>query len=149
MSASSDWAVEAHGLVKTFDSNRAVDGVGLKVRTGSIYGVPEPNGAGKATAINMHATLLCPEAGTATTFGHDVRKEARIVRKLIGAMAQLRPSTDDSAHPRISWSLGDYWAPADLPGRAHHGSRPERTRRHYGGGISNGELVGAREALDL
>ena len=30
----SDWAVEAHGLVKTFGDNRAVDGIDLSVRTG-------------------------------------------------------------------------------------------------------------------
>ncbi|BCG59752.1 hypothetical protein PUR_31770 [Paenibacillus sp. URB8-2] len=78
------WAIEAHGLVKTFGENRAVDGVNLKVGTGTIYGVLGPNGAGKTTTIRMLATLLRPDAGSASIFGHDVVKEPQIVRQLIG-----------------------------------------------------------------
>ena len=83
-----DWAIEAHGLVKTFGDNRAVDGVDLLVRPGTVYGVLGPNGAGKTTTISMLATLLKPDAGTATVFGHDVMKEAQIVRQLIGVTGQ-------------------------------------------------------------
>lgn len=57
------------GLVKTFGDNRAVDGVDLKVRAGSIYGVLGPNGAGKTTTIRMLATLLRPDAGEARILG--------------------------------------------------------------------------------
>jgi ABC-2 type transport system ATP-binding protein len=83
-----DWAVEAHGLVKTFGSNRAVDGVDLFVRTGSVYGLLGPNGAGKTTTIRMLATLLRPDGGSARIFGHDVAREAHIVRQLIGVTGQ-------------------------------------------------------------
>lgn len=83
-----DWAIEAHGLVKTFGDNRAVDGVDLAVRTGTVYGVLGPNGAGKTTAIRMLATLLRPDAGTATIFGHDVATEKHRVRQLIGVTGQ-------------------------------------------------------------
>jgi ABC-2 type transport system ATP-binding protein len=51
VTSSSDWAIEAHGLLKTFGSNRAVDGVDLSVRVGTIAGVPGPNGAGKTTSM--------------------------------------------------------------------------------------------------
>ncbi|MEI9906995.1 MAG: ATP-binding cassette domain-containing protein [Actinomycetota bacterium] len=81
-------AVEAHGLVKVFGENRAVDGVDLQVPTGSIYGVLGPNGAGKSTVINMLATLMKPDGGSATIFGHDVLDEAQIVRQLIGVTGQ-------------------------------------------------------------
>jgi ABC-2 type transport system ATP-binding protein len=84
-----EWAVEAHGLVKTFGSNRAVDGVDLSVRAGTVYGVLGPNGAGKSTVISMLATLMKADAGTAKIFGHDVAKEAQIVRQLIGVTAQF------------------------------------------------------------
>jgi ABC-2 type transport system ATP-binding protein len=83
-----DWAVEAHGLVKVFGDNRAVDGVDLKVQAGTIYGVLGPNGAGKTTTIRMLATLLRPDAGSARIFGHDVMKEPQIVRQLIGVTGQ-------------------------------------------------------------
>lgn len=90
-----DLAVEASGLVKTFGDNRAVDGVDLNVRAGSIYGVLGPNGAGKTTTIRMLATLLRQDAGTASIFGHDVLKEAQIVRQLIGVTGQYA-SVDES-----------------------------------------------------
>ncbi|MCX7521772.1 ATP-binding cassette domain-containing protein [Microbacterium sp. STN6] len=89
MSNSTDWAVEAHGLVKTFGGNRAVDGVDLSVRTGTVYGVLGPNGAGKTTTISMLATLLRPDAGSAQIFGHDVVAQAQIVRQLLGVTAQF------------------------------------------------------------
>lgn len=90
-----DWAVEAHGLVKVFGENRAVDGVNLKVRAGTIYGVLGPNGAGKTTTIRMLATLLRPDSGSARIFGHDVVKESQIVRQLIGVTGQYA-SVDES-----------------------------------------------------
>lgn len=83
-----DLAIEAHGLVKVFGDVRAVDGVDLIVPTGSIYGVLGPNGAGKTTTINVLATLLKADAGSAKVFGHDVEKESHIVRQLIGVTGQ-------------------------------------------------------------
>ena len=83
-----DWAVEAHGLVKDFGGNRAVDHIDLSVQIGSVYGVLGPNGAGKTTAIRMLATLLRPDGGSARIFGHDVVREAHIVRQLIGVTGQ-------------------------------------------------------------
>ncbi|RTE02572.1 ATP-binding cassette domain-containing protein [Paenibacillus whitsoniae] len=90
-----DLAVEARGLVKVFGDNRAVDGVDLNVRAGSIYGVLGPNGAGKTTTIRMLATLLRPDSGSARIFGHDVVKESQIVRQLIGVTGQYA-SVDES-----------------------------------------------------
>ena len=84
-----DWAIEATGLVKTFGANRAVDGVDLRVQTGTVYGVLGPNGAGKSTTISMLATLMRPDGGEARIFGHDVVKEAQVVRQLIGVTAQF------------------------------------------------------------
>ena len=57
-------AIEATGLVKSFGDTRAVDGVDLSVRRGSVYGVLGPNGAGKTTLIRMLATIIRPDAGT-------------------------------------------------------------------------------------
>jgi len=85
---SSPWAIEARGLVKTFGATRAVDGVDLQVRTGTVYGVLGPNGAGKTTVIRMLATLLRPDGGSATVFGHDVATDQHRVRQLIGVTGQ-------------------------------------------------------------
>ncbi|MFC8597104.1 ATP-binding cassette domain-containing protein [Isoptericola sp. NPDC057191] len=81
-------AIEAEGLVKIFGDNRAVDGVDLRVATGTVYGVLGPNGAGKTTTIRMLATLLRPDAGRASVFGHDVAREPFVVRQLIGVTGQ-------------------------------------------------------------
>lgn len=81
-------AIEARGLVKTFGDNRAVDGVDLLVPQGSIYGVLGPNGAGKSTVINMLATLMKADSGSAKIFGYDVAKNPQIVRQLIGVTGQ-------------------------------------------------------------
>ncbi|QZN85880.1 ATP-binding cassette domain-containing protein [Cellulomonas sp. C5510] len=89
------WAVEAHGLVKTFGDNRAVDGIDLRIRTGAVYGFLGPNGAGKTTTIRMLATLLRPDGGRATVFGRDVAREPQAVRSLIGVTGQYA-SVDES-----------------------------------------------------
>ncbi|MEZ5102193.1 MAG: ATP-binding cassette domain-containing protein [Thermoleophilia bacterium] len=82
-------AIEADGLGKAFGKVRAVDGVDLAVRAGSVYGVLGPNGAGKTTTIRMLATLIRPDAGTARVFGHDVVREADAVRSRVSLTGQL------------------------------------------------------------
>jgi ABC-2 type transport system ATP-binding protein len=81
-------AIEARGLVKVFGDNRAVDGVDLSIPSGCIYALLGPNGAGKTTIINMLNTLLKPDGGNAKVFGHDVVKEAQVVRQLISLTGQ-------------------------------------------------------------
>jgi len=88
-------AIEASGLVKSFGTTRAVDGVDLRVDRGSVYGVLGPNGAGKTTTIRMLATLLRPDAGTARVLGHDVVAQADAVRELVSLTGQLASVDDD------------------------------------------------------
>ena len=81
-------AVQATGLVKTFGSFRAVDGIDLEVRRGEIFGVLGPNGAGKTTMLSMLATLLGIDEGEAAIFGVDVRREPHRIRQLLGVTGQ-------------------------------------------------------------
>ena len=62
-------AIETRGLAKAFGTTRALDGIDLTVREGSVYGLLGPNGAGKTTTIRILATLLRPDAGSATVTG--------------------------------------------------------------------------------
>ncbi len=55
---------------------------------GRCSGLLGPNGAGKTTAVRVLATLLKPDAGTATVGGYDVVREAHQVRQLIGLTGQ-------------------------------------------------------------
>ncbi len=95
MSPHSTLAIEASGLVKSFGGTRAVDGVDLAVRRGSVYGVLGPNGAGKTTTIRMLATLLRPDSGSARVLGHDIVAEADAVRGLVSLTGQLASVDED------------------------------------------------------
>jgi ABC-2 type transport system ATP-binding protein len=88
-------AIEASGLVKCFGETRAVDGIDLAVRRGSVYGMLGPNGAGKTTTIRMLATLLAPDRGTARVLGHDIVRDADAVRGLISLTGQLASVDED------------------------------------------------------
>jgi ABC-2 type transport system ATP-binding protein len=92
---STSLAIETSGLVKDFGDLRAVDGVDLSVRRGSVYGVLGPNGAGKTTTIRMLATLLRPDGGSARVLGHDVVAEAEEVRSKVSLTGQLASMDDD------------------------------------------------------
>jgi ABC-2 type transport system ATP-binding protein len=95
MTAHSPLAIEATGLVKSFGETRAVDGVDLAVRAGSVYGVLGPNGAGKTTTIRMLATLIRPDAGSARVLGHDIVAEADAVRAAVSLTGQLASVDED------------------------------------------------------
>jgi ABC-2 type transport system ATP-binding protein len=82
-------AIETEGLVKVFGETRAVDGIDLAVRAGTVYGVLGPNGAGKTTTLRVLATLLRPDAGRARVLGHDVVAEADAVRGLVSLTGQF------------------------------------------------------------
>ncbi len=62
----------------------AVDNVSFEVGSGELFGLVGPNGAGKTTTVKMLATLLLPDAGSASILGYDVVDEADRVRKHIG-----------------------------------------------------------------
>ena len=86
---STELAIETEALVKVFGETRAVDGIDLAVRAGSVYGVLGPNGAGKTTTIRMLATLLHPDGGSARVLGHDIVSEADAVRASVSLTGQF------------------------------------------------------------
>ena len=85
-------AIEAHGLVKVYESRsgqvRALDGVDLSVPEGTVLGLLGPNGAGKTTTVRVLTTLLTPDEGTASVAGCDVVTQADQVRRRIGLSGQ-------------------------------------------------------------
>jgi ABC-2 type transport system ATP-binding protein len=89
------WAIEAEGLVRTFGTTRAVDGLDLQVPAGAVYGLLGPNGAGKTTAIRVLATLLRPSGGRARVLGHDVVEEASEVRSRVSLTGQFASVDED------------------------------------------------------
>ncbi|MEU2870407.1 ATP-binding cassette domain-containing protein [Streptomyces olivoreticuli] len=81
-------AVEVRGLVKHFGATKALDGVDLDVREGTVLGVLGPNGAGKTTLVRALSTLIRPDAGTARVAGYDVLTQPRQLRRVIGMTGQ-------------------------------------------------------------
>ena len=80
--------IEATGLVKTYGSLRALDGLDLAVPEGTVLGLLGPNGAGKTTAVRILTTLLPPDGGSARVAGADVVREPSQVRQRIGLSGQ-------------------------------------------------------------
>ncbi|MCX4822665.1 ATP-binding cassette domain-containing protein [Streptomyces sp. NBC_01142] len=81
-------AVEVRGLVKHYGETKALDGVDVDVREGTVLGVLGPNGAGKTTLVRCLSTLIVPDAGRATVAGYDVVKQPRQLRRTIGLTGQ-------------------------------------------------------------
>src|SRR5512136_2081638 len=82
------FAIETHGLTRTFGSLRAVDDVSLQVPSGAIFGFLGPNGAGKTTTIRLLLGLLAPTAGTAAVLGFDTRSQGAEIRQRTGALLE-------------------------------------------------------------
>ena len=76
------------GLVKHYGETKALDGVDLEVREGTVMGVLGPNGAGKTTLVRILSTLLAPDSGQATVAGYDVVRQPRQLRRVIGLTGQ-------------------------------------------------------------
>ena len=75
MSTSTDLAIRTSGLVKTFGSFRALDGLDLEVERGEVHGFLGPNGAGKSTTIRVLLGLLRANGGSVELLGGDPWRE--------------------------------------------------------------------------
>ncbi|WP_329039487.1 ATP-binding cassette domain-containing protein [Streptomyces sp. NBC_01725] len=107
------------GVRKRYGEKSALDGLDLVVARGTVHGLLGPNGAGKTTAVRVLATLLRHDEGVARVAGHDVRTEAREVRRRIGLLGQ---------HAAVDEELSG-WQNLEMFGRLYHlGSRRAATR---------------------
>ena len=72
-------AVEFAGVTRAYGTLRALDNVSFSVRTGEMFGLIGPDGAGKTTAIRIMCGLVTAGSGTVRILGHDpVREHAQI-----------------------------------------------------------------------
>jgi len=81
-------AVTVDNLTRKFGDFTAVDGIGLAVNKGEIFGFLGANGAGKTTAIRMLCGLLLPTSGTGSVNGYDILGENEKIKRTIGYMSQ-------------------------------------------------------------
>ena len=89
MSKSSSSIISIRNLTKTYSGgHQALKGIDLDIRQGEILALLGPNGAGKTTLISTICGLVTPTSGTVTVDGHDIIKDYRLTRKLIGLVPQ-------------------------------------------------------------
>ncbi len=88
------YTVNARGIRKAFAGKTVLGGVDLAVPAGQIFALLGPNGAGKTTLIRILATLLRPDAGTATVAGHDLLADPVGVRHAISLTGQYAAVDD-------------------------------------------------------
>ena len=81
-------AVSIVDVVKNFGSLQALAGVSLDIEPGEFFGLLGPNGAGKTTLISSLAGLIRPDSGAIKVMGHDVIRDFREARRLLGVVPQ-------------------------------------------------------------
>ncbi len=81
-------AVTIHNLTKYYGKFQALDKLSFEVKERDFFGFLGPNGAGKTTAIRVLTGLANYKEGDVKVFGHDVIREYRKTRSLIGLVPQ-------------------------------------------------------------
>jgi ABC-2 type transport system ATP-binding protein len=79
---------QVQGLVKSYGSLRAVDGVSFTVTKGEVYGLLGPNGAGKTTIMSMLSGLLTPDEGRILVDSVDLAAKPLEVKAQLGVVPQ-------------------------------------------------------------
>ncbi len=85
--------IRIQNLEFSYGKRKVLNNVSLDIPEGTIFGMLGPNGSGKTTLFRILSTLLSPEKGSATWFGHDLFCEASAVRETLGIVFQY-PSLD-------------------------------------------------------
>jgi ABC-2 type transport system ATP-binding protein len=81
-------AISVEALQKSYGKVKALDGLDLTVKEGTVHALLGPNGAGKTTVVRILATLLRSDGGQAKMFGLDVAKATQQVRSWISLTGQ-------------------------------------------------------------
>ncbi|CAG0940586.1 putative ABC transporter ATP-binding protein YadG [Gammaproteobacteria bacterium] len=102
-------------LVKHYASGfQALKGVSLEIRRGEIFALLGPNGAGKTTLISIICGIVRPTSGSVTVDGHDIVRDYRAARSLIGLVPQeLTTDAFESVAATARFSRGLFGKPAN------------------------------------
>ncbi|ACB34194.1 ABC transporter-related protein [Leptothrix cholodnii SP-6] len=103
------------GLYKTYASGHdALKNINLSIRRGEIFALLGPNGAGKTTLISIVCGIVNPSQGSVRVDGHDIVRDYRAARALIGLVPQeLTTDAFESVWGSVSFSRGLFGRPPD------------------------------------
>ncbi|HET9159077.1 MAG TPA: ABC transporter ATP-binding protein [Caulobacteraceae bacterium] len=103
-----DAIISIRGLSKTYAGGfQALNSIDLDIRRGEIFALLGPNGAGKTTLISIVCGIVNPTSGEITADGHDIRRDFRHVRRLIGLVPQeLHTDAFETVWNTVSFSRG-------------------------------------------
>jgi len=103
------------GLSKTYPGGlTALHDVNLQIQPGEIFALLGPNGAGKTTLIGVICGLVNATAGRAVVAGHDITREAKAARRVIGLVPQeLATEAFETVVAAVSFSRGLFGHPPD------------------------------------
>lgn len=107
--------ISISNLTKTYASGfQALKAVDLEIRKGEIFALLGPNGAGKTSLINIICGIVTPSDGTVTVAGHDIIRDYRETRSLIGLVPQeLATDVFETVWATVNFSRGLFGKPAN------------------------------------
>ncbi|TAM60871.1 MAG: ABC transporter ATP-binding protein [Rhodanobacter sp.] len=113
--APADPVIVVRGLDKTYASGfHALKNIDLTVRRGEIFALLGPNGAGKTTLISIICGIVNPGSGSIEVDGHDVVRDFRTTRSIIGLVPQeLTTDAFETVWNTVSFSRGLFGKPAN------------------------------------
>jgi ABC-2 type transport system ATP-binding protein len=108
-----DTILSIAGLSKTYATGfSALKQVDLQIRRGEIFALLGPNGAGKTTLISIVCGIVNASSGTVTVDGHDIRRDYRAARSLIGLVPQeLTTDAFETVWATVTFSRGLFGKP--------------------------------------
>ena len=110
-----DPIIQVSGLSKTYATGfQALKNIDLAIRRGEIFALLGPNGAGKTTLISIICGIVNPTEGTVSVDGHDIIKDYRAARSLIGLVPQeLTTDAFETVWATVTFSRGLFGKRAD------------------------------------
>jgi ABC-2 type transport system ATP-binding protein len=107
--------ISVSNLSKTYASGfQALKRISLEIRRGEIFALLGPNGAGKTTLINIICGIVTPSEGSVRVGGHDIVKDYRAARAMIGLVPQELPNNAfERVFGTVAFSRGLFGKPDD------------------------------------
>jgi ABC-2 type transport system ATP-binding protein len=100
--------ISIQNVVKSYASGlQALQPINLEIDKGEIFALLGPNGAGKTTLINIICGIVTASGGTVLADGHDIVREYRAARTIIGLVPQeLSTDAFETVWATVSFSRG-------------------------------------------